>query len=196
MINSWFQDEKSVRMPVISDKYKLMDNFSADNQIYEEYKSPNGELDICPWSYYGIAVVVDIKNIKPAPTPENSTLESVMWSVLQPFYGSTYTWDDLVGYNAIQTIDEDEDTVAEGYYSYIGFGSGTSAYLGAVIDTVDGKLPRYFVTDGVNYQITYSGSTALLREYYTSDGAFLIQVIANVYNSKLYADIYVLYNEE
>ena len=43
MINSWFQDDKNIRMPVISDKYKLTDNFSADNQIYEEYRSPNGE---------------------------------------------------------------------------------------------------------------------------------------------------------
>ena len=166
----------------------------ADSYGDMHYKSPNGELDICPWSYYGIAVIVDIKNIKPLPTPENSTLESIMWGVLEPFYSPTYTWDDLVGYNAIQSMDEDEDDVIDGYYSYIGFGSGNANYLGAVIDTVDGKLPRYFVSDGNNYQITYQGSTALLRQYYTSDGAFLVQVIANVYNSKLYADIYVVYN--
>lgn len=43
MINSWFLDEKNIRMPVISDKYKLADNFSAGNKIFEEYKSPDGE---------------------------------------------------------------------------------------------------------------------------------------------------------
>ena len=52
------------------------------------------------------------------------------------------------------------------------------------------------MSDGNNYQITYQGSTALLREYHTSDDAFTVQVIANVYNSKLYADIYVVYNNE
>ena len=163
----------------------------ADSYGDMHYKSPNGELDICPWSYYGIAVVVDIKNIKPLPTPENSTLQSIMWGVLEPFYSPTYAWDDLVGYSVIQSIDEDEDDVIDGYYAYIGFGSGSENYLGAVLDTVDGRLPRYFVSDGNNYQITYQGSTALMRVYNTSDNAFTVQVIANVYNSKLYADIYV-----
>ena len=156
----------------------------TDSYGDKHFKSPHGELDACAWNYYDVAVIVDFKNIKPFPTPEGATKESIMWDILSQFY-TTYTWDDLVGY---QVISVGENQVS----AYIGFGSGSSSYFGMVLDTVEAKLPKYLVADGERYNVTYSGSTALVADYLSTDGAWVVEIVAYRYNSKLYADIYVL----
>ena len=155
------------------------------------YASPNAELDICAWNYYDIAIRVDVVVTKKAPTPVDATLESVLWNILDPFYGASYTWDDLVDYQVIQSADNDEDGNADLYYAYVGFGSGSSAYFQAVLDTVAPKLPKYLEASGEAFEITYSGSAALEQDFVSTDGKFTVEVIANLYNSKLYADFYI-----
>ena len=160
----------------------------------KHFASPNEELDICAWNYYDIAIRVDVTVTKKAPTPVDATLESVTWGILNPFYGASYTWDDLVSYQVIQSSDEDEDGNADLYYAYVGFGSGSAAYFQAVLDTVGPMLPKYLEADGEAFDITYSGDAALEQDYISTDGRFTVEVIANLYNNKLYADFYVYAN--
>lgn len=159
----------------------------TDSYGDQHFKSPNGELDACPWIYYGALIVVDVKVIKPAPTPTDATLPSLTWAIMGQFYGQ-YSYETLVNAGMIS---ESADQV----YAYISFGSGSSSQLGAVLDTVDSRLPQYFVKDGEAYQVNYDGAAALEQDYVTSDGKFCVDIIANLYNNKLYADIFVYYAE-
>ena len=150
----------------------------------KHFTSPNNELDVCAWNYYDIAIRVDITVLKKAPTPAGITISDVLYGILSAFYGTTYTMDDFVSYNVASE--------GEGYwYGYVSFGSGSADYFNAVIETVEPKLPKYLEADGDAYDTTYDGSAALEKDFVTTDGTIVVEVIANLYNSKLYADFYV-----
>ena len=161
----------------------------ADSYGDLHFASPNGELDLCAWSYYGIAIKVDITVLKKAPTPAGITDADVMYGVLSAFYGTNYTMDDFVSYN-VASQQEDGS-----WYGYVNFGSGSAAYFNAVLETVEPKLPKYLEAVGDPYEVTYGGAAALEKDYVTTDGSITVEVVANLYNSKLYADFFVYYNE-
>ena len=159
--------------------------------------SPNGQLSLVCSVYYGLFVEVDLAFV--APTPENSTPETVMTNILQSFYGAQYTWEDFVEY---EKVEEKEPGV---WYSFLKYTTGGSARYAPVLNGFDKNYkPEYLVCIAQYVELEdYDGygNAAMGNIYATTDGSVVVQAIANVYGSdsssaSVYLDFFVYFNEQ
>ena len=154
------------------------------------FKSPNGELDVCPWNYYDVAILVDFKNVKPAPTPANSTSQTVMVDILNGLYGAEYDWDTYVQYNKVEQKEDGS------WYSFLQYSSnGNQAYFARYIQALeDNYLPKYLVPVGDAEELDdydeAPGKPCIQRYYTTSDGTIGFRAVFNLWGSNLYLDLY------
>ena len=129
-----------------------------------------------------------VKYEKPTfPTPEGATTATVMEDILDSFYSASYTLDDYINGNVCSL--EDDGTT---YYGYVSLGTGTAAQFPIAFQIVENYLPNYIIpvseaAEDVNYQ----GGVGSYKQYATSDGKIVVEIIMNLYNGKIYADFYV-----
>ena len=122
--------------------------------------------------------------VKPVvPTPADATTESILRDILNPLLGEetvTTYWSQLT-----QELDGGV------LYGYCGFGAGTAAQFERAMQIVENYMPSYLNPITEAQLIDYQGGQGLFEKFMTTDGKFAVEVVINLYQSKLYADYYV-----
>ena len=150
--------------------------FAGDDGYGNNYfVSPNSEIKVCAWSYYGYARV-DIVIIKPAATPDGATPESVLIEIFTALGAS----------NPAGKVSEPQSGF---FYGYMGLAYGDSEDFPGWLSTIeDYYLPRYLVAVTPAYDTTYGGDYALEKDFLTSNGEILVRVIMNCSNDIVWVD--------
>ena len=158
---------------------------AGENDFGALLKSPNNELRVNVYDYYD-DVEVDVRVIKPIPTPDGATPKSVMSDIIVPLYGGYYSIDDLANYGLVQNS-------GNTWYGYARMYKGDEMDFALALDQAEEYIPRYAVAVTEPSDVTYQGGNALSRYYLTYDASILIRLVINIYNDYVYADFYTTY---